>query len=121
MSLQTQLKLGHKHEDNIIIETYYDNALNEMIHHNNSNIFCSAELKEFVGIVIHSCRFIADQPAERSYVNHAGGNSECSAMFGCRYNIKDSHLKLVYCEKCINLLTLGEDFDQCDDCLNWIF
>ena len=110
--------IGHKHEDNMIIETHCNNVLNEMIDPNDNKIFRSTELKEFVGIVLHPCSFIANQPGKRSYINHTGSNSECGVTFECSCNAKELCLKLASCEKCSNLLILVEDLDQCDDCLN---
>ena len=87
--------IGHKHKDNMIIKTCCNNTLNEMMNpKNNKNFYC-AELKEFIGIVVHSCSFMANQPSKRSYDNHAGGNSKDGATFRHSCNVKDLCPKLV--------------------------
>ena len=60
----------------MIIETHYNSALNEIMDPNNSKIFYSKVLKEFITVVLHPCSFMADQPGKRHCSNHAGGNSE---------------------------------------------
>ena len=52
--------IRHKHKENMIIKTHFNNTLNEMMNPNNSRIFCSTELKEFIGIIVHPCSFVAD-------------------------------------------------------------
>ena len=52
--------IRHKHKDNVIIETHCNNALNKIIDPNNNKNFYCAELKEFIGIVVHACSFMAD-------------------------------------------------------------
>ena len=63
---------GHKHKENVLVETHCNNTLNKIIDPNNNKIFYCTELKEFVGIVTHTCDFIADQPGKRNCASQVG-------------------------------------------------
>ena len=56
--------IGHKHKDNMFIETHYNKTLNEMMDPNNNKLFYSSELKEFINVVLQPCGFMADQPGK---------------------------------------------------------
>jgi len=113
--------IGHKHKDNMFIETHYNKTLNEIMDPNNNKLFYSSELKEFINVVLQPCGFMADQPGKRSYTNHAGGNSEYGGMWGYSCNVKDMYNDLLSCDECRKLMELGEDSEQCSKCLNWNF
>jgi len=113
--------IGHKHMDNMLIETHYNTTLNEMMDPNNNKLFYSKVLKQFISVVLYPCGFMADQPGKRYYSNHAGGNSDYGGVWGHSCNTKDLYDKLTSCEECRMHLKLGADTQECSKCLNWNF
>ena len=111
--------IGHKHKDNMIIETYYIETLNEIMNPRNNKLFYSSSEKEFLNIIVFPCGFMGDQPGKRFYLNHAGGNSEYGGRFGVSCNVKDIYYQLLSCEECERLLAIGVDSTNCSKCLNW--
>ena len=102
----------------MIIETHYNETLNEMMNPNNNKLFYSTQFKEFITIILHPCGFMEDQPGKRQHANHAGGNSEYGGVWGHSCNVKDMFNKLVSCDECENLMRMGEDSDGYTKCLN---
>ena len=113
------IAIGHKHKENLLNENFFIKGLNKMMDHENEILFYSRLLGKFINVVLQPSGFMADQPGKRGCANHAGGNSDYGAFWGCSCNIKDLHSNMSSCHECAHHFSIGKDVGSCLHCLNW--